>query len=199
MSKQKMRNITKVKMILLPAAFIIATLIGIVSCNNTQKSGDTSANVDLTKSDTAKNRNGAEFLIRVAGINLEEIKLGQLAQQKGTITDIKDMGKMMEDDHTKAQNDLTALALKKSITIPTTLDSSAQSDYQILNGLSGNDFDKKYSGMMVNGHTVAIDLFEKESTDTGDTDIRQMAIATLPTLRNHLEHALACQKECIKM
>jgi putative membrane protein len=109
------------------------------------------------------------------------------------MTYIKDMGKMMEDDHTKPQSDLIALALKKSITIPTTLDSSAQSDYQILNGLSGNDFDNKYSGMMVNGHTVAIDLFEKESTDTGDTDIRQMAIATLPTLRKHLNDALACQ------
>jgi hypothetical protein len=52
--------------------------------------------------------------------------------------------------------------------------------------------------MMVKGHTMAIDLFEKESVDTGDTDTRQMAITTLPTLHMHLNHALACQKECDK-
>jgi putative membrane protein len=198
MTKQKMRTLTKFKTILLPAAFIVTILAGTASCNNTEKPGNTSANADSTKSDTIKNGKGAQFLVKVAGINLEEIKLGQLAQQKSTMPDVKDMGKMMEDDHTKAESDLTALALKKSITIPSTLDTTAQADYQKLNSLSGSDFDKMYSDMMVNGHTVAIDLFEKESLDAGDTDIRQLAIATLPALQMHLNHALACQKKCGK-
>jgi hypothetical protein len=50
--------------------------------------------------------------------------------------------------------------------------------------------------MMVTGHELAIDLFAKEAITTGDTDIRQMAIVTLPTLRKHLNDALACQQEC---
>ncbi len=193
-----MKEIGNTKTILFPAALIIAMLLVNASCNNTQKPGDASANTDLTKSDTTKTGKDAQFLYSVAGINMEEIKLGQLAQQKGTITDVKDMGKMMEDDHTKAESDLTVLALKKSITLPTTLDSAAQSDYSKLADLSGTDFNKQYSNMMVNGHTKAIELFEKESVDAGDTDIRQMAIAILPTLRKHLNHALACQKECEK-
>jgi putative membrane protein len=193
-----MKRIENIKTLLLKAVFIIATLLGTESCNNSQNTRDTSTNIDSIKPDTAKIRKDIQFLVRVAGINMEEIKLGQLAQQKGTITDVKDMGKMMEDDHTKAESDLTALALKKSITLPIALDSTAQSDYQKLNNLSGSDFDKKYSGMMVKGHTVAIDLFEKESVDAGDTEIRQMAIATLPTLQKHLNDALACQKECEK-
>ena len=53
--------------------------------------------------------------------------------------------------------------------------------------------------MMIAGHKGAIALFEKESTEAADTDIRQMAIATLPILHKHLDHAVACQKECEKM
>jgi putative membrane protein len=106
---------------------------------------------------------------------------------------------MMEEDHTNAEKDLTTLALKKSITIPTTLDSNAQTDYKKLDNLSGNDFDRQYSDMMVDGHKAAITLFEKESADANDTDIKQMAAATLPTLQKHLDHAITCQKECGKM
>jgi putative membrane protein len=113
--------------------------------------------------------------------------------------DVKDLGKMMEEDHTKAESDLTALALKESITIPTTLDSNAQNDYKKLSNLSASDFDKQYSDMMVSGHKGAIALFENEVANANDTAIRQMAVATLPILHKHLDHAVVCQKECNKM
>ncbi len=191
-----MKNITNANTLLLPATFIIAIILGTASCNNMQNPGVTSAGADSAKSGSKNMGSDAQFLVTVSGINLEEIKLGQLAQEKGTMAHVKDLGKMMEDDHTKAQSDLNALALKKSITIPTTLDSNAQTDYKKLSDLSGTDFDKQYSSMMVGGHKAAINLFEKESASANDNDIRQMAAATLPTLRMHLEHSTECQKKC---
>lgn len=193
-----MKNRTYIS-VLLSAVFIVVTLIETTSCNNMQKSGGTIGNGDSTKTDTVHHGNDAPFLIKAAEINLEEIRLGQLAQQKGTQTDIKELGKMMEDDHTKAFNDLTALALKKSIPLRTSLDSNAKNDYEKLNNAAGSDFDKQYCDMMVSGHKDAIALFEKESTDATDADVRQMAIATLPTLHKHLDHATMCQQKLGKM
>ena len=60
-------------------------------------------------------------------------------------------------------------------------------------------FGKKYSEMMVDGHKDAIELFEKASIESTDPDIRAWANATLPILRTHLEHSLACQKACAKI
>jgi putative membrane protein len=193
-----MKNTIQVKTALSLATISIATLLGAISCNNAQKSADTVIG-SVPSSDTIRANKDAEFLIKVAEIDLKEIQLGQLVQQKATMTHVKDLGKMMQDDHSKALNDLTALALKKSITIPTTLDSNAQGDYNKLNNLSGSDFDKKYCDMMINGHKDAIALFEKESTDASDADIRQMVTMMLPALQKHLDHAVACRKECGKM
>jgi len=187
------------KIIVLQVLFLTASLVDTTSCNNAQKSGDGIGNAGSSNSDTIKAGEGAQFLVKVAGINMEEIQLGQLALQKSTMPDIKDLGKMMIDDHTKAQSDLTALALKESIPLPTTLDSNAQNDYKKLSNLSGSDFDKQYCDMMVSGHKGAIALFESESKNTDDTAIRQMATATLPTLHKHLDHAMMCKKECDKM
>jgi putative membrane protein len=188
-----------IKTALLQVSLITAALVAATSCSNTQKPSDDAGKTGSSNSDTIKMGKDAQFVITVAGINLEEIKLGQLAQQKSSITDVKELGKMMVDEHTKAQSDLTILAVKESITLPTTLDSNAQNAYKKLNDLSGSDFDKQYCDMMVNGHKDAIALFENESANASDTAIKQMAVATLPTLHKHLDHAMMCKKEYDKM
>jgi putative membrane protein len=115
------------KALLFQAILIIAGLLDISSCKNKQPSTPVvTINAELITADSINKEKDIQFLVSVVRINLEEIKLGQLAQQKGNLADVKDLGKMMVDDHTKAQSDLTALAMKKSITIPTTLDSNAQ-------------------------------------------------------------------------
>ncbi|HTA27595.1 MAG TPA: DUF4142 domain-containing protein [Bacteroidia bacterium] len=183
-----MKN-TTYKTVLLSATLITFIIAVIVSCNNMQTPGA------IAKTDSVSKGKDAQFIVKVAGINLEEIKLGQLAQQKGLTAAIKELGKMMEEDHTKAQSDLTALALKESITIPIALDSNALNDYKKLSDLSGKDFDKQYCDMMESGHKDAIALFEKEVTDASDSAIRQMAAETLPTLKKHLEHVTMCQQK----
>jgi len=174
-------------------SFIAATILASCHNNQSQDNSNTMTTQTQVSADTANKADDRKFLSKVALINLEEIKLGQLAQEKGTTQDIKDLGKMMIDEHTQAQNDLVQLAQKKSITVPTSPDANAQDDYNDLDKKSGVDFDKKYCSMMVSGHKDAISMFEKDSAKETDSDIRQMAIATLPTLRKHLSHATMCK------
>jgi putative membrane protein len=145
--------------------------------------------------DTTQKGNDATFLISAAEINLDEIMLGDQALQKSKMGDIKDFGEMLKEDHTNSLNELIALAGKKSIVIPTTSDSAAQSAYKKFQNASGADFDIEYPDMMVKGHKKAIALFEKEAKVSTDPDIRAWAIKTLPVLRKHLASAIVLQKK----
>ncbi len=105
----------------------------------------------------------------------------------------------MEESHTRSLNALVDLAQKKQITIPTAPTDKGQNAYKDLSEKTGHDFDKKYCGMMVDGYQDAISMFEKGSMEANDMDIKSWAIATLPGLRAHLDHAITCQKKCEKM
>lgn len=180
----------------LSATVMLVLLFAAMSCNTDNKEDpkDVAEEQNEAKFD-AKQESDAKFLVNAAEMHLEEIRLGQLAQLKGTMTDTKDLGKMMEDAHRKLQNDLTALAKQKLISIPTTLTDNVQDAYKKLNDKSGNDFDKEYCKMTVDAHKDAISKFEKASNDIHDADIRAWVAATLPGLRTHLDHAIICQKK----
>lgn len=186
---------------MLQATFLIATIIGTSSCMN-QTPEDTKAVAEQKNEqrfDNKNNKKDAQFLVDAAEIIREGISLGQLAQQKGESIHVKELGKMMEDEHTKSWADVTSLAKTKNISLPRSQTQNEKNAYKNLNGKSGNDFGKEYSSMMVNGHKKAIELFEKASTDCTDPDVKIWATETLPTLRKHLDHAMMCQKECAKI
>jgi putative membrane protein len=189
------------KTVFIQATLIIAIIIGITSCgnNNSKDTKDVAEDHNDAKFDKNDNEKDAQFLVNAAEISIEEISLGQLAQQKGSANHVKELGKMMEESHTKSLAELTALAKTKSISLPTSKTDNVKEAYKNLNEKSGNDFGKEYSSMIVNGHKKAIELFEKASTDCTDPDIKAWAAATLPILRTHLDQAMICQKQCEKI
>lgn len=146
-----------------------------------------------------KDEKDAQFLVNAAEINLEEISLGQLAQAKSGMKDVRELGKMMETEHTQALADLKALADKKSITIPTSNTEKGQKAYNDMNEKTSKDFDKDYCEAMVKGHKDAIDMFEKAAMDCKDADIRAWASSMLPSLHKHLEHATTCEEKTKKI
>ena len=160
---------------------------------------------------TGSNNNGSDnnsnnsissdtsFMLKAAEINMEEIKLGKLALQKGTSSHVKELAKMMVAEHTQAMKGLTPLAKTKMVTLPVKETSKITDAFKTLNSKSGKEFDKAYSDMMVDGHKDAISLFEKTNNNTKDAEIKAMTTAMLPKLKTHLEHAEMCKKECEKM
>jgi putative membrane protein len=182
----------------LKVTLIAIALIGATSCTDNNKPEDTkdvAEEHNEAKFDNTAKEKDSQFLVDVAEINLEEIQLGQLAQQNSNMTDVKELGKMMENAHSQSLADLTILAGKKIITIPTSLTDDAKDAYAKLNKKSGTEFNNEYCEMMVKGHKDAIALFEKASTECSDLDIRNWALSTLPALRTHLDHAITCESK----
>jgi putative membrane protein len=182
-------------------AILVAVIMGASACDNNKAEDpkEVAEEKNEQKFDNKANEKDAEFLVAAAEINREEISLGQLAQQKSTMSHVKELGKMMEVEHSKSLTDVTALAKTKNISLPTALTENGQDAYKKLNEKTGTNFDKDYSDMMVKGHKDAIALFEKAATECADADIRAWATATVPTLQAHLNKSLECQAECAKM
>lgn len=132
-----------------------------------------------------------DFLMDAAMGGMMEVELGQIAAQKGSSEAVKQFGQRMVDDHSKANTELMTLATSKGITLATELDAKHRKEVTKLSGMSGAEFDRAYSKMMLSDHNKDVAEFEKQSTKGADADLKAFAAKTLPTLQEHLQMAKA--------
>jgi putative membrane protein len=192
-----MKKAIKFKEVMLKATVVI-TLMVIASCSsnpNPKDSKTVAEKQNKEKFDDNKQEKDAQFLVYAAEINLEQIQLAKLAQQKGKNADIRNLGKMVEVAHIKSQVELSILAKTKGVHIPQSISDDSKEAYEDLNKKSENDFDKAYADKMVSNHKDAINIFEDAFTDRHDTEIKSWAKASLVHLRAHHEHSVECQKK----
>jgi putative membrane protein len=128
-----------------------------------------------------------EFLTEAAQGGMAEVELGKLAASKATNAEVKKFAEQMVTDHSKANDELKALAAKKNLSLPTDVSAKHKSLMEKLNGLSGAAFDKAYVEAMVDDHGEDTEAFKDESEDGKDADVKAWAGKTLPTLQKHLD------------
>jgi putative membrane protein len=136
--------------------------------------------------DTGLSPTDRAFVTKAAQGGLMEVAAGKLAAQRGLAPAVKEFGQRMVTDHTAANEKLKSLADSKQILLPGSLSPEQDAALGKLESLSGTDFDKTYSQMMVKDHVEDISEFEKEVQKGQDADIKSFAANTLPTLRHHL-------------
>ncbi|HTL59601.1 MAG TPA: DUF4142 domain-containing protein [Candidatus Limnocylindrales bacterium] len=145
----------------------------------TQNSTDATQRGQLSESDY-------RFLVKAARGGIEEVELGQLAQQKGTSQQLRSFGERMVTDHTKLNNELKQIASQKNATLPAQMSHHENSTLQHLQNLTGPDFDKAYTKDMVKDHKKDVKEFESAAKNLSDADLRTFAQKNLATLQQHL-------------
>jgi putative membrane protein len=118
---------------------------------------------------------------------LSEVELGQLAQKKAINPAVKEFGAMMVKDHTTANEKLKALAASKQVRLPDSPSLTQKASKTKLDMMSGDTFDKSYVKGMIEDHKSDIKEFQKEVSEGKDPQAKAFAMATLPTLRMHLQ------------
>jgi putative membrane protein len=176
---------------LLFSIFLTVALFGFTSCGGNREvdSKEVATTLNEPKSDATKERD-EKFLVRAAEINFEEIMLGKLVQQRTVSEDLKAMAKMFEETHRTANVELRALAMSKSIAVPTAATKNVMDHYDQLNLKPTNEFDREYCGMAVKNHQEAISYFESYTNGPCDQDIKIWALGVLPDMRIHLQKAM---------
>lgn len=136
----------------------------------------------------------SDFVDNAAAGGIAEIETSKLALEKSASADVKEFANKMITDHTKANEELKALAKKHDIEVPDDTTLVKQAKEKILD-MREESFDAAYANNQVMAHKETIALFKKEAetvTDDktpGKTDLKAFAQKMLPALQHHLEMA----------
>jgi putative membrane protein len=135
------------------------------------------------------------FVTKLAGVGMAEVELGTLAKDKASSREVKAFAQRMIDEHTKAGNELKAIADRKHFTWPAALPSDAVALKDRLSKLSGAAFDRAYIDAMVDGHGKALTEVRAEAQSGSDPDVKAWAMKASSTVQAHLTHAQDQQRE----
>lgn len=190
----------------------IASFLSLGACNNNKgadnnsdsaTTGSSTTNADSTtaRMDTNTNKNTTanstssgdtsmskdrDFLTEAASGGLMEVELGKIASTNAASPKVKEFGRMMVTDHSKANTELKTVAGKENVAVPATPADKQQKHIDDLKAKKGADFDKDYVDMMVDDHKEDIDKFQDEAKNGKNTAIKAFAAKTLPVLYKHL-------------
>lgn len=142
----------------------------------------------------AANTKADAFMKKAIAGNLAEIKVGQLAQQKGASEGVRHFGTVLEQDHSKANQQAMAAASSMGVTPPAAPTPKQQAVYQRLASLSGSQFDKAFVKAMVKDHKKDIAEYKKESK-MSNSPAASYAQQTLPDLHKHLQLAESLERQ----
>jgi putative membrane protein len=126
------------------------------------------------------------FVEKAAAAGMAEVQAGQLAQTKAKSEEVKSFAQHMVDDHTAAGDKLKSIAEADGVQPPANLDAKDEKQLAGLQKLNGAAFDHHYIRDQTAAHKEAVALFEKEAKSGSNPQLKQFALDTLPTLKQHL-------------
>ena len=131
-----------------------------------------------------------EFAESAMASGKSNVQLGDMASQKGSGTEVKELGSMVSKSDTKSNEALKEMLDKKGVsTEMTSATSSMQSAGQSLEGVTGANVDKDCVQGIVKNAEKNVAACKKEIADGQDTELRVYAAKELPIQEEHLKLA----------
>jgi len=175
-------------------AAIAAPLVAAPAVSFAQSAPRSSAPPSAGVNHSASSTDAKDFLTEAMQGDASEVKMGQLAEKNGGSAEMKEFGKTLVTDHTKAGDQVKAAAKQAGLTLKDAPSSEAQKDYDKLAKLKGADFDKEFAHMSVEDHQKDIAKFQKQA-DAKNGPISDLAQQQLPVLKKHLQMAQSLQSK----
>ena len=174
---------------LLTAGLAVFGALAIQAQDDTKGSSDRMKHGDMSAD--------SRWMMESAQGGMAEVELGNLAKDHASSDAARTFGQHMVDDHSKANDELKALAAQKNVTLPSAVDAKDQAMMDKLSAMKGAAFDKAYIRDMIADHKKDIAEFQKEADSGKDPDVKAWAAKTLPTLQDHLKMAMDAQKQML--
>jgi putative membrane protein len=172
-----------------------ALMAGTAYAQTSQPSGVNPANQNAAAANQAGAQKASKadqaFLKDAVQGDLSEVKMGQLAQQKGQSQDVKQFGQMLQQDHGQHLQQSQQMAQQMGVTPPTEPNAEQKAMYDRLSKMNGTQFDKAFAKDMVQDHKKDIAKYQKEAKSKGP--LANFAQQTVPVLQKHLQTAQSLQ------
>ena len=129
-------------------------------------------------------------------VNQEEIAAGMLGQRKGISSQVKELGRRLVADHTRADQELVVAAKKVGL-VPNDSEISAHDKEMLridknkmeeLGRLSGTEFDKAFGQEMGRAHEHMISML-RDAKKQVSAPLRELVDNTIPVLEQHKDLA----------
>lgn len=130
-----------------------------------------------------------EFIKKAAEHCQAELDFGKLGEAKATDPALKRLSAEIVKDHTKANNELMALAQSKGVAIAPESEATHQKMLKAFSEKSGAAFDTDLREHLVKDHEKAIRMLQNAERESKDAEIRAFAAKQLPTMEQHLAMA----------
>jgi len=132
-----------------------------------------------------------EFAMKAASGGLAEVQAAQLAEQRATTPQLKQLAQRMTPVHTAANTELQQIAKQTNINLSSQPTGKDAAEEQKLRGLNGAAFDQAYAQGQLQDHRETVELFQKEASSGQDPALKAFAQKTLPIMQQHLQMAEA--------
>jgi putative membrane protein len=162
------------------------------SKNNNGRNTETDSTAyleDISADEDTTQAGASTFFMKAADAGMAEVEFGKLARDAAKNQDVKDFAAQMVKDHTKANEELKALATSKNVQLSPVISNVFQGQLTDLSSKTGDAFDKQYMDLMMVHHMDAIKLFEETSKNETDPEVKAFAAKTLPVLKAHHQKA----------
>lgn len=131
----------------------------------------------------------AQYLQRLAEVDLAEVQMGKLAQEKASSEEVKDFAEHMVDDHGKALDESRDLAKQQGVDLPSSPSKKHQAEMKKLQSKSGAAFDRAYMQAMVKGHREALKMAQRAAKNADASEIKDAARKHAEKISEHLDKA----------
>lgn len=129
------------------------------------------------------------FVQMASASGMAEVNLGTMAARMASNPEVRRFAQKLVADHTKANQELLQIANQKNLRLPERMDKKHQDMAKKFGDLERSRFDKEFLTSQVKDHEEAVKLFERETKDGKDEDLRAFAKKHLPHLKEHLKMA----------
>jgi len=120
---------------------------------------------------------------------LQDLKFAKLAQAKAKSDRVRNFAGQILADQPQVADSLRRTAFKENISLPTSLATRDQAEFERLSMLDGPEFDRAYLRYMASSLTDNLQVFRHEAAAGNDNLVRRFASQTLPVIENHLDEA----------
>jgi len=135
-----------------------------------------------------------KFMNEAAQSGLMEVQVATLAQQKAQNDEVKKFAQQLLQDHSKANEELKAVAAQKNVELPTEMGPKHQSHVSKLQNVSDAQFDRQWLKMQVDHHKKDVKEFQRHANRSMDSHVKAFAEKQLPILQQHLQTAQNLQQ-----
>ena len=155
----------------------IATISGDSDSGDTDRRGTGNINKDR------------KYIVNVDNHHNMEIRLGQLAEERGRDESVKEFGRRMAQDHSELRKQWLTMISNSGMKFKSGMGPKHREKIDYLQQFSGREFDREYMTLMTKHHRGYVSYFSKEGRAANYAGVPRAVNRAIPTLQQHFQLA----------